>query len=635
MKIRRHLLSACVLAAACGGDSTGPAVETVTVSASTDQITVGETLQFSATAKDASGATVSGEKVSWTSSNTALATVDSTGLVTGVAAGNVSITALVGGVPGSAPLVVLPNTCEGAITVSLQPGEHAVYGPTDCLILPSGALLDRYRVSLVRTMETGTDGDVVTGALKATALGVSVTAAPQAAGAPAAFPSTGPLGRLAPEIRRRLEVTARAHADLRERDRALGPGGLAPTRPVLAPALVSPTTMLFNLGTSCTVTDTASAVLVHENDHVAFYQDIVQRDSVTVDSLVADSVARYYTTYGKGIIDTYFGPPSDIDGNGKLVVLATPEVVGDTAAYVTSRDMRDKASCAASNEMELIYFNTDLLDSRNDTIDVYFALETMVHEAEHVTSLSQSMTRGSFQPTWLEEGRAEIAGEMAGRKAWAAGGGPAPNQRANRNHLVNDGRVNDRNFPIALMVLRSMWWVDSEPNGMMATPDGADDGADIYASGWHFNRWLGDAYGLAGTAAYADSSFFRELTAPGTAQGILGLEAVTGKSYQTLVQEFMAAIATHRAALTEPERVFSTYDFVSLTDDLWNEQPEGTYPFPVTGPDPVTYSSATYSGPMGAGGFRLHDFVSNGTGVGLQLQATLADPSSVIVVRIR
>mgnify|MGYP006178002881 CR=1 FL=1 len=60
--------------------------------------------------------------------------------------------------------------------------------------------------------------------------------------------------------------------------------------------------------------------------------------------------------------------------------------------------------------------------------------------------------------------------------------------------------------------------------------------------------------GLAGTAAYADSSFFRALTAPSTLSGVLGLEAITGKPYETLVQEFMSAIATHRTALTEPER---------------------------------------------------------------------------------
>lgn len=81
-------------------------VATVTVSPSTASIVVGATQQYSATAKDANGATVS-TTYTWTSSNTAVATVDGSGLATAVSAGSATITATsANGVPGNASLTV-------------------------------------------------------------------------------------------------------------------------------------------------------------------------------------------------------------------------------------------------------------------------------------------------------------------------------------------------------------------------------------------------------------------------------------------------------------------------------------------------------------------------------------------------
>jgi alpha-tubulin suppressor-like RCC1 family protein len=78
-------------------------VEVLPQSAST---LVGTTLQFAATPRDASGAAVPGQTVSWSSSNPSIATVDASGLATGVAQGSVTITASVDGVDGTAGLDV-------------------------------------------------------------------------------------------------------------------------------------------------------------------------------------------------------------------------------------------------------------------------------------------------------------------------------------------------------------------------------------------------------------------------------------------------------------------------------------------------------------------------------------------------
>jgi len=70
-----------------------PPVATVTVSPAPLNTFVGTTSQMTATTKDAAGNVLTGRTIAWTSSNTAVATVSSTGQVTGVAQGSATITA--------------------------------------------------------------------------------------------------------------------------------------------------------------------------------------------------------------------------------------------------------------------------------------------------------------------------------------------------------------------------------------------------------------------------------------------------------------------------------------------------------------------------------------------------------------
>jgi len=108
---RLALLSLCTLAfaLACGGDSSGPpAVASVDVSGPTSDVAVGGTLQLTATALDAKGTALTGRPVTWTSVSPTIATVNSAGLVTGVAAGSTAITATIGGQTGSQTINVIP-----------------------------------------------------------------------------------------------------------------------------------------------------------------------------------------------------------------------------------------------------------------------------------------------------------------------------------------------------------------------------------------------------------------------------------------------------------------------------------------------------------------------------------------------
>lgn len=106
------LIVALTLSCSDGG-TTGPKVEpvaSVVVSPPTGSVGIGETLQLTATAKDAKGNVLSGRSFTWSSSQESAATVNSSGLATGVSEGTATITATCEGRSGSAAVSVVDLT---------------------------------------------------------------------------------------------------------------------------------------------------------------------------------------------------------------------------------------------------------------------------------------------------------------------------------------------------------------------------------------------------------------------------------------------------------------------------------------------------------------------------------------------
>ena len=118
-------LSATMWANACGEGTTDPPPPppdpprptTVTVSPATAELAaLGATVQLSAEVRDQNGQVIAGATVAWASDNAPVATVDGSGLVTGVAEGMATITATAGAVSGSATVSVAQRV--SAVTVS-------------------------------------------------------------------------------------------------------------------------------------------------------------------------------------------------------------------------------------------------------------------------------------------------------------------------------------------------------------------------------------------------------------------------------------------------------------------------------------------------------------------------------------
>jgi glucose/arabinose dehydrogenase len=120
------LISAWV--SACGGDGGGDiqeppqaVVTAVTVTAPSTTVESGQTVQLTATARDAAGSVVEGRTFEWATADAAVASVSPTGLVTGLNEGQVEIRAITEGITGGIMITVTaPPPPTGPISLGLQ-----------------------------------------------------------------------------------------------------------------------------------------------------------------------------------------------------------------------------------------------------------------------------------------------------------------------------------------------------------------------------------------------------------------------------------------------------------------------------------------------------------------------------------
>lgn len=129
--------------AACSDTLTGERPPpTIVLTAPTRTVSAGSTLQLSATVTEADGSS-STRRVQWESSDRAVATVNESGLVTGVNGGVTTITAMVGGASATLDLTGMRAPTPGGpqstfLSYVSQPGDYIGGGRTARYTLSSG-----------------------------------------------------------------------------------------------------------------------------------------------------------------------------------------------------------------------------------------------------------------------------------------------------------------------------------------------------------------------------------------------------------------------------------------------------------------------------------------------------------------
>ena len=668
--IRRGILIALlVVLAGCGGDGTEPLVATDLIKVGGDQqagdpgATLPAPLEVQVT--DQNGDPVSDVTVRFEASSGIVdpgsATSDADGLASTVytlppSAGTYTVTATASGV-GPVEFTVFAVSADCPAVLRLEAGESAVLNPLErnCdLVLPAGSLGDRYRLGVVRAgaSANATDTTVVEVVVSGDA---TLTARPGAAAAPEAVALELPEGLLRDlaaepagsraHLRRlrenvalvqRLGPAARASA-LRRRE---GPAS-APLERAAAPSR-----RVLDASDDCSVEDERIAHLLGENDHVAIYQDSIQRQDLPVSATSVRRMLDYYEAYGHQVTQEYFGGTPDLNGDGQIVVFVSPTVSSEFAAFVWSGDFFDVADCPASNEMEIIYFAAQNIRAMEQSQGESFqALSTLVHEAKHVSSLfnrlaaSDRTGTNEFHPSWVEEGTAEIAAEMSSRLAWADSGGPSVTSQVTRQHFENTG-FSSANWGVALRLARMVWFLSSQPNAITVTPVGATATHNLRGGSWHFHRWIGDAYAGAADVALGDAGFFRQQNDSLAEPGHRGIEDILGQDFPVLMGEYTEAVVLHATGAPAPPRPFRLYEFTTAAEIFSDPNPPGVFPWPVTldettGEPSASLAPAIYGAPMGPSGVQVYDFESTGTGTRAEIDVRMRGPALVVVSRIQ
>jgi hypothetical protein len=372
-------------------------------------------------ARNAVGAPVDAGALAWTSSDAGKAEVAG-GIVRAIAPGRVTLTASGEGRTGSATVDVCHVLSVGeALTVAgADAGDFCVAGD------------DRGYV-MVATNTAGA------GTLDVSVAGTGLAEPPAGSRAPARLRAPG------------FMDAARTAEDggfewrLRERERReLGPllaashyaPGPRPLRSVaVAAPLVGSMVMLNgNLQTNCASPVKRTGAVKAVGEHVVIVADAENAAGGFTDADYRSLAAQFDTLVWPTDLSV-FGAPSDIDGNGRVILFYTSAVNALTPAgsgQVTlglfmGRDLFPMtatdglAACAASNAAEVLYLmapdpaGTVNHNPRATDWVMRYTVAVQAHELQHVINAANRLYVNhapAFEETWLNEGLSHVAEEL-------------------------------------------------------------------------------------------------------------------------------------------------------------------------------------------------------------------------------
>ncbi|HEX6534681.1 MAG TPA: Ig-like domain-containing protein [Gemmatimonadaceae bacterium] len=308
----------------------------------------------------------------------------------------------------------------------------------------------------------------------------------------------------------------------------------------------------------CTTYTTIRAVVRVIGSAGIWVQDVANptTDSLTLTDIQAASDEFDTNIYATDV--SYFGQPSDIDGNGHVVVVLTAQVnkTQGVLGFVFSGDLfPGDPSCPQSNGGELYYGqvpdpNNVVGTGARTKADVMQQMpELIAHEFTHIIQTSQRVVthNGSLMAGWEMEGQATFAEELVGQQVLGNTSGQ------NYGASVAFGSGYDWYSDEILKWME--YFGDLGPNSQAANaPDMCTvygsidltgvpcDVSAFYGASWILQRYIGDQYG----GAYPGG--LQQLTRDWVAKnvnlaGTENIAALLGVDYDQLFVRFATALA--------------------------------------------------------------------------------------------
>lgn len=218
-----------------------------------------------------------------------------------------------------------------------------------------------------------------------------------------------------------------------------------------------------------------------------------------------------------------FGAPTDVDGNGRIIILFTPRVnaltergaAGFVAGYFYGCDLVDASRCEDTNRAEIFYSMVPdpeggFGDPRSRTVVQRTVPGILAHEFQHMIHFGQ---KGALDALWLSEGLAHAAEDIVGRIFLQRG----QNATAADFRNPNFGRANRY-----LADVRGTSLVGEDSPGTLELRGGA----------WLFIEHLVGLYG---------EDILGRLTRT-SRDGVANVEAETAEPWERLLSDFAVAL---------------------------------------------------------------------------------------------
>ena len=307
----------------------------------------------------------------------------------------------------------------------------------------------------------------------------------------------------------------------------------------------------------------------------------------------------------------YFGEAADLDGNGRVTLVFTPEVNsltppggGRINGFFLLSDLAASgreggagvpgeggATCPASNEGEILYIGVADPDGEfgspfSKARALRAARRTAAHELQHLLAAEQrvvlgSQDFGSVEESWLDEGLSHLAEELVGLRLMGL-----PEGQNITFDLIGGDRDRLDVFNIYLIpnfFSLSLYMAAPGIAPVLAPFDPGGLGSEqMRGFGLFFLRWLLDHHGGDDPAG-----FIRALASGGGGQrqGIANVENETGRAWEDLIAEFAMALAVDD---TEVQGLQTRYEITTWNlRDMFaalNENPTAGGRFPLAYP---------------------------------------------------
>jgi hypothetical protein len=618
MKRLIALMAVSAALAACSDGPTEPSPTTVAaivINAPSTTMQVGSTMTATARLLNSKGDTVPSKTPKWATSNASVATVDQNGVIIGVAAGSATITASADNAKGTLPLTVDVDRCVNPLSlnvgqVSIQSGPNAVSciaiaaatAPGQLLFITANATpVSDDRQTFLASIQTGT---AASSSPAASLFGSGVS--PE-------------LRQVAASLERRDNIETRIRSAEGRIVRAMAARGVTDAAAERAATRASASVMAVAVGVGDTITYRVPNVLVSDlcNNFASIRAvvkavgkkaQIAQDITASANGFTSADFTAIAAEFDNLIFKTdtaWFGAPTDINKDGRITILYTPEVNKFTTkgsnsyigGFFWGGDLFTKAdytqaglTCPQTNEQEIFYLlaadpTGTYSDPRSTALVRQATRGTIAHEFQHM--INQGIRQFNpavedFEVDWLNEGLSHFAEEAVGR----ASRGFSDFQSLTSAEVR--ANVDDYNAFFQQNLARFSTWL-ARPDTSSPISSRADRDLAPRGAAWALLRYTADQF--APTNARA---FFRRLVA-GPKTGVTNLVQHAGVPFDQIISGWLIANYTDDLGISGLDARYS-YRSWSIRDAVAGVA-NGTYPLRVLTPGaPVTTTAQSGSG---------------------------------------